>query len=118
MSKRSDDYQIAYTKWGVFTREFRKHIAMKQMYFLGQVYITFTKHFIQRVVERSYRNDDESTIRRMMYHAANTRMCEVLFWHYSEDPRDILIERRGMCVVISRGYDGVSLIVRTCFVIF
>lgn len=115
MSRRSDEYAMAYARWGGFTRDFRKYIANKQMYFLGQVYITFTKHFIQRVVERAYRDEDESTIRRMLYHTANTRMCEILFWHYSDDQREILIERQGMCIIISRGYDGVSLIVRTFY---
>lgn len=113
--KTRDKYAIAYSKWSRHTKDFRFYFIEKQSTLVGTVNISFTKHFIQRIVERAYDAREESTIRRMLYHTVNTRLCELLYWYYSTNSDDVMIRKDCNCIILNRGYDETSIIVRTFY---
>lgn len=113
--RKGDRFSIAYAKWSKHTSNMRDRFYEVQSPLVGNIDITFTKHFIQRIVERAYNNDEESIIRRMFYHTLNTRLCELLFWYYSNCEKDIMIRKDNRCIIITRGSDGCSIVVRTFY---
>ena len=102
--------QVDMYKWKMFERDLQKHLDIKQHYFLGKIYITVTKHFTHRVLERSYKLQ-HTDIRRTLYHVVNTKLCELLFWYYSGDTRKLFVQRKDLCIILTRGDTG--LVVRT-----
>lgn len=112
---KSTRFSIAYAKWTKHTLNIRDHFYNLQSPLVGNIRLTFTKHFIQRIVERSGGEDEQTFIRRILYHAFNTRIWEILFWYYSDNEKDILIRKDDKCLVLDRGVDGTSIIVRTFY---
>ncbi len=48
-----------------------------------------------------------------MYHMVNTKLCEFLYWYYSEDGREVFIRHKHYCIIGNRGDEG--LVVRTFY---
>lgn len=101
-------------KWKLFEIDLKKHLDEKQMHFLGRIYIQITKHFTHRVLERSS-EVDKSRIRRTLYHVINTRMCELIFWLYSEEDKEILVHKDDLCIILTRSNDNTGMVVRTFY---
>jgi len=112
----SDKYQISYTKWKRYKNEISSYLDDAQLTLENKIDMEFTKHFIQRIVERTKnKSDDIDFIRRMVFHTINHHLCELLYWHHSNDDRDVFIYKDEKCLVFSRGRDGFTLVCRTFF---
>lgn len=111
----NNKYQIKYIKWKEHTKNIRDHLRNSQMGVCGNINLVFTKHFIQRLQDRiSF--DEEDIIRKMFYHTINTKLCSLLFWYYSKHEQNIMLIYKRFRIIISRGNDEKSMIVRTFYI--
>ena len=78
--------------------------------------LQYTSHYVHRTVDRL--NKDQVVLaRRMMYHAINNKLGELLFWAMdAESPTSCIIYRKGLAVVVYKKFESErALLVRTVY---